>query len=409
MSQKQFGLEDAPTMSPEVKADAPREATPEERMQIDRPSMKDWLDLRLGWYGFVRKNLDEPMPAGVGWWQTLGNLLMTLLIFQFVTGFALAMYYSPSPETAHASVKHITYGVTLGSFIRGLHSWGSTVIVLAVVLHTLRVFFWGSYKKPREVTWIVGVVIFQVILGFSFTGYLLPWDQKAYWATVVGTRIAATVPVIGHSLLVLVRGGEEVGALTLTRFYSFHVMLLPATLLIFKFMHLYLVRRHHIAGPVEPQKGPPVPFYPNQLFKDAIVLLFGVGGLIGLALAFPPALEAIANPTGTDFSPRPEWYFLGLYELLKVMPAGWEMVATVIIPTGITVGMFALPWLDKSRSRHPGKRQWIIMMGMGIILLIGLMTLKGILETPPEHRKPPVAVAQHKDLPKPVESAEPNR
>lgn len=388
MSQKTYKPEESPTLSPEVKVDEPRHAiSSEERMAIDRPSLKDWLDLRLGWYGFVRKNLDEPMPAGVGWWQTLGNLLMTLLIFQFVTGFALAMYYSPGTTSAHASVKHITTEVPLGAFIRGLHAWGSSVIVITMVLHTLRVFFWGSYKKPREVTWIVGVIIFQIILGFSFTGYLLPWDQKAYWATVVGTRIAATVPVIGHSLLVLVRGGEEVGALTLTRFYSFHVMLLPASLLLFKFLHLYLVRRHHIAGPVEPAKGPPVPFYPNQLFKDAIVLVFGVGLLIFLAIGFPPALEGIANPTGTDFSPRPEWYFLGLYELLKVMPAGWEVVATVIIPTGITIGMFLLPWLDKSKSRHPGRRQWTIMTGMAIILLIGLMTLKGILETPPEHKK----------------------
>lgn len=387
MERKSYKPEEAPTLSPEVRVDEARPAdSREQRIQIDRPSLKDWTELRLGWYGFVRKNLDEPMPAGVGWWQTLGNLLMTLLIFQFVTGFALAMYYSPSPETAHASVKHITYGVTLGSFIRGLHSWGSTVIVITTVMHTLRVFFWGSYKKPRELTWIIGVVIFQVILGFSFTGYLLPWDQKAFWATVVGTRIAATVPIIGHAMLVFIRGGEEVGALTLTRFYSFHVMLLPACLMAFMGLHLYLVRRHHIAGPVEPQKGPSVPFYPNQLFKDAVVLLFGVGLLIFLAIGFPPALEAIADPTGTDFAPRPEWYFLGLYELLKVMPAGWEVVATVVIPTGITIGMFLLPWLDRSKSRHPGRRQWVIMTGMAIILLIGLMTLKGILETPPEHK-----------------------
>ncbi|MBS1718762.1 MAG: cytochrome bc complex cytochrome b subunit [Armatimonadetes bacterium] len=355
-------------------------------MVIDRPKLSDWLELRLGWYGFVRKNLDEPMPPGVGWWQTLGNLIMTLLIFQFVTGFALAMYYSPSPEAAHASVRHITYDVTLGSFIRGLHAWGSSVIVFVVALHTMRVFFWGSYKKPREVTWLAGVVIFQIVLGFSFTGYLLPWDQRAYWATVVGTRIAATVPLIGHQLLVFIRGGEEVGALTLTRFFSFHVMLLPASLMAFMLAHLFLVRKHHIAGPVEPQKGPPVPFYPNQLFKDAIVLLVGVGLLIYLAIAFPPALEAVANPTGTDFSPRPEWYFLGLYELLKIMPPGWEVVAAVIIPTTVTIGMILLPWLDRSRSRHPAKRQWVIFSGIAVILLIGLMTLKGILETPPEHK-----------------------
>lgn len=208
-------------LTPEEPAVRPQpELLPEEKVKVERPSLRDWMDLRLGWYGFVRKNLDEPMPPGVGWWQTLGNLLMTLLVFQFTTGIALAMYYSPSPNDAYNSVKHITENVTLGSFVRGLHVWGSTVIVVVTVLHILRVFFWGSYKKPRELTWVVGCLIFNVILGFSFTGYLLPWDQKAYWATVVGTRIAATVPFIGHSLLVLIRGGEEVGALTLTRFYG---------------------------------------------------------------------------------------------------------------------------------------------------------------------------------------------
>lgn len=359
--------------------------TPQEKLERERPGLKEWLDLRLGWWGFVRKNLEEPMPPGVGWWQTLGNLLLTLLVFQFVTGIALSMFYTPSPEGAYESVRHITNTAYLGSFVRGLHVWGSSAIVVVMVLHTLRVFFWGSYKKPRELTWVVGVLIFQVILAFSFTGYLLPWDQKAYWATVVGTRIASTIPFVGHEILILIRGGEEVGAHTLTRFFAAHVMLLPALLLVLVALHLYLVRRHHIAGPVIPQRGKPVPFYPTQLLKDAIVLLFGVGIVIYFAIAFPPSLEAIADPTGTDFSPRPEWYFLGLYELLKIMPQGYEVFATVVIPGLISIGMLLLPWLDRSKSRHPAARQWIIYMGLAVILLIGILTLKGILETPPHH------------------------
>lgn len=376
-------------LTPERPVEERPPLTEREQERVDRPSLKEWTDLRLGWWGFVRKNLDEPMPPGVGWWQTLGNLLLTLLVFQFVTGVALAMYYAPSPEAAHASVKHITYEVGLGSFVRGLHVWGSTVIVVFTVMHILRVFFWGSYKKPRELTWLVGVLLFQVILGFSFTGYLLPWDQKAYWATVVGTRIAATIPVIGPDLLVLIRGGEEVGALTLTRFYAIHIMVLPVSLIALMGIHLYLVRRLHIAGPVMPQKGKPQPFYPNQLFKDAAVVLAGMGLLIYLALAFPPALEGIADPTGIDFAPRPEWYFLGLYELLKVMPAGYEIIATLVIPGLVTVGMMFLPWIDRSESRHPAMRQGIITIGVAVILMIGLFTLKGIIETPPAHQPAP--------------------
>lgn len=373
----------------------------EEELKVERPQLRDWLELRLGWWGFVRKNLDEPMPAGVGWWQTLGNLLMTLILFQFVTGVALAMYYSAGPESAYQSIKYINeelvgqflwWQINVGIATRGLHVWGSTMIIIVTVLHIMRVFFWGSYKKPRELTWVVGVMIFMVMLAFSFTGYLLPWDQKAYWATVVGTNIAGTIPWIGDEIVVLIRGGTEVGALTLTRFYAAHVMLLPAVLIGLTGLHLMLVRKHHIAGPVRPSKGPRVAFYPYQFFKDAVVVLVGVGLVVYLAAAFPPGLEAMADPTGSDASPRPEWYYLGLYELLKIMPAGWEILATLVIPGLVSVGMILLPWLDKSPSRHPAMRTWVIIAGTFIILMIGLMTLKGILEAP-VHAEPEVEVS----------------
>lgn len=359
-----------------------------EALQRARPSLKDWLDLRLGWWGFVRKNLDEPMPPGVGWWQTLGNLLLTLLIFQFITGVALAMYYSPSPDHAYQSVKYITDQVPMGRFIRGIHHWGATCIVIAVVLHILRVFFWGCYKKPRELTWVVGVLIFQVILGFSFTGYLLPWDQKAYWATVVGTRIAETVPWLGDTVMLLIRGGKEVGALTLTRFYAVHIMVLPVALIGLTALHLYLVRHLHIAGPVVPQKGKPVAFYPTQLLRDAVVVLVGIGIVFTLAIAAKPELGDIADPSRVDFTPRPEWYFLGLYELLKLIPAKLEVLGTIIIPGMVTTGMVLLPWLDRSDSRHPAQRRWIMDVGVALILFIGTLTLKGMLSEPPPRPRP---------------------
>ena len=147
-------------------------------------------------------------------------------------------------------------------------------------------------------------------------------------------------------------------------------------------LHLILVRKHHIAGPVRPQKGPRVEFYPYQYFKDIIVVFVGVAIIVYLAASHPPALEGMADPTGTDFAPRPEWYYLGLYELLKIMPAGWEVLATVVAPGIITLGMIFLPWLDRSNSRHPARRTWVVISGTLIMLLIGLMTLKGILETP---------------------------
>jgi len=382
-----------PALEPDELSDPVRRNGQDELHELRRarPSLGDWLDLRLGWWGFVRKNLDEPLPPGVGWWQTLGNLVLTLLAFQFVTGVALAMYYAPTPDHAHESVRYISDRVWMGGIIRGMHHFGSSIIVVAVVLHILRVFFWGSYKKPRELTWVVGVLIFQVILGFSFTGYLLPWDQKAYWATVVGTRIAGTVPLVGEQLMRLIRGGDEVGALTLTRFYAAHIMLLPVALVTLTAAHLYLVRRLHIAGPVVPQKGKPVPFFPVQLFRDAVVVVVGIGLLVGLAAYAKPELGPLADPSKVDFSPRPEWYYLGLYELLKLMPPGWEVLGTVVIPGLVAMGMLFLPWLDRSDSRHPAERRWVMDVGLVIILAIFTLTLKGLLETPPPHHAPPAA------------------
>ncbi|MFI5386971.1 MAG: cytochrome bc complex cytochrome b subunit [Fimbriimonadales bacterium] len=378
----------------EMKPVQPGDPPQPDSMMDERPRLKDWLDLRLGWWGFVRKNLDEPMPPGVGWWQTLGNLIMTLLIFQFITGLVLAMYYSPSPSDAHASVQYASNEIQFGALVRGMHSWGASLIIMMLVLHLMRVFFWGSYKKPRELTWLVGVIILQVVLALSFTGYLLPWDQKAYWATVVGTNIAGTVPFIGGSLLVLIRGGHEVGALTLTRFYAGHTMLLPPLLFVLGALHMYLVRRHHIAPPPVPLKnGKTVAFFPTQLFRDGIVVVVGVAILSALVYFFPPKLEGVANPVATDFAPRPEWYFLGLFELLKVCPRGWEVLGTVVIPGIIGLGLMFLPWIDRSPSRRPVDRQWVIDLGIVIMVVIALFTFRGLVDVPAKASSTPAAPA----------------
>lgn len=391
-----------PTKGNELPAEPAEPATSPSGSGGALATVGNWLDERTGWKGFAQKNLDEPLPAGTSWWQTLGSLLLLLLAFQFVTGFALAMYYASSPDHAYESVKFIMDGVTLGAFIRGLHHWGSTFIVVAVGLHMLRVFFWGAYKKPRELTWIVGVLILQVILGFSFTGYLLPWDQKAYWATVVGTRIAGTVPFIGDAVMHLMRGGPDVGALTLTRFYAVHIMLLPAALIGLVGLHLYLVRRHHIAGPVKPMRGGRVPFFPQQVLKDGVVALVVVGLLIACAVYLRPELMAVADPTKSDFDPRPEWYFLSLFELLKLIPSHLEIVGTLVLPGLLMIGLILLPWLDRTPSRHPAQRRLIIDIAILLIFGVTFLTLKGILGTPPPPpTHPPVATTARAPAPSP--------
>jgi quinol-cytochrome oxidoreductase complex cytochrome b subunit len=202
----------------------------------------DWLDQRLGWRGVWSALFLRKMPK-VNWLYTLGSATLFVAINQIVTGILLTIYYVPSPDQAYDSVQYITTAVPAGWFIRGLHHWGASAMVLLTVAHMLRVIILGSYKFPREVTWFTGIGLLLVVIGFGFTGYLLPWDQKAYWATTVGTRIAEVTPLVGDWILRIMRGGEELSAVTLARFFGVHVWFLPATLLLLLGIHLFLIVR----------------------------------------------------------------------------------------------------------------------------------------------------------------------
>lgn len=212
----------------------------------------DWLDERLGWRQIWEAIFLRKIPK-VNWAYTLGSATLFLAVNQAVTGILLTLYYVPTPDHAYDSVQYITTQVAMGWLIRGLHHWGASAMVVVVVLHMLRVIFYGAYKYPREVTWITGVVLLLVVVGFGFTGYLLPWDQKAYWATTVGTRIAGTPPILGDYLLKIMRGGPDLSAVTLARFFGTHVWVLPATLALLVGIHLYLVIKIGISA--VPKKG----------------------------------------------------------------------------------------------------------------------------------------------------------
>ena len=207
----------------------------------------NWLDERLGWRRVWEAIFLRKVPK-VNWLYTLGSATLFVAVNQVVTGILLTVYYVPTPDHAYDSVQFITNEVTAGWLIRGLHHWGASAMVVLTVLHLLRVVFTGGYKFPREVTWITGVVLLLLVLGFGFTGYLLPWDQKAFWATTVGTRIAGVAPTIGPFFLRALRGGEELSAVTLARFYGAHVWMLPAALLALIGAHLYLVVRLGISA-----------------------------------------------------------------------------------------------------------------------------------------------------------------
>ena len=215
-------------------------------------SLGTWLDERVGWKKVWETIFLRKVPK-VNWLYTLGSASLFLAVNQIVTGILLTVYYVPTPDHAYDSVQFITTQVPAGWMIRGLHHWGASAMVVVTVLHMLRIVLHGAYKYPREVTWFSGVALLLIVVGFGFTGYLLPWDQKAFWATTVGTRIAGVAPVIGDSILRVLRGGESLSAVTLARFYGGHVWMLPAALLLLLLIHLYLVIRIGISAP--PRRG----------------------------------------------------------------------------------------------------------------------------------------------------------
>jgi len=202
-----------------------------------------WLDERLGLNGIYKAILDRPEPKG-NWWNTLGSASLFLFLLQGVTGIFLTMYYTPSPDHAYDSIQYIMNSVAFGWLIRGIHHWGSSLMVLVVFIHMLRVFVTASYKYPRELTWLIGVGLLIFTLGMGFTGYLLPFNQKSYWATTVGTSIAGTVPWLGDFILKVLRGGSDISALTLSRFFSAHIWVFPAALAGLIGVHLYLIIKH---------------------------------------------------------------------------------------------------------------------------------------------------------------------
>lgn len=211
-----------------------------------------WVFERTGidrvWNALMERHIPEA-DGPIAWFYTLGSATLFVFTVQFVTGTLLAMNYVPSPDHAYDSVRFIGSDVLFGGFIRGLHHWGATFMVVLTGLHMLRVYFMASYKYPREATWMVGVSLLLLVLGFSFTGYLLPWDQKAYFATAVGTNIAGTTPVLGGFISAVLKGGQELGAATLSRFYALHVLVLPAVTAGALVLHLFLVIWHGISEP----------------------------------------------------------------------------------------------------------------------------------------------------------------
>ncbi len=330
-----------------------------------------FLDERLPLRRPLRTFLDDPQPPSVGWRHTLGSSLLFLLTVQFLTGGVLMLFYAPTPDHAWESLRHLEEHNKPGALVRALHVWGASFMIVAVTLHILRVVIAGAYKRPRELNWMAGMLSFLLILGFSFTGYLLPWDQKGYWATRVGTEMISTGPLLGPFLADVLRGGKELGAYTLSRFFALHVFFLPGLLIGVVLLHLYLMRKHKIAPDPssDGKEERTIPFYPEQMFRDSATSLLVLVLLLVVAILFPPGLETGADLSDISYDPRPEWYFLAHYELLRVTP-GPPLLATIVLPTLIILALFALPLLDRSPSRNWRRRKLAVFSVVGLFALM---------------------------------------
>lgn len=346
-----------------------------------------WLDSRLRLKPIKETLLDEPIPGGASWIYVFGSVILFLFFLQVITGMFLVVYYVPTPDHAYESVQFLQDKVAFGAFVRGLHHWGASAMIVAIGLHMLQVYLYGAYKPPRELMWVVGVALLLLTLAFGFSGYLLPWDQKAYWATRVGVNMVGTIPVVGDMLARIIRGGDMFGALTLSRFFALHILFLPSMTVFLIGLHLFILRRVGPAGPwnpVEAQKRRE-PFYPKQVFMDAVMIGLFFVIVVAMAVLLPVPLADKAGATDASFVPIPEWYFLWYYQMLKYAPGSLAPLATWIFPMLLYILLFALPFMDRNPERSPVRRPTAIVAGLAFLAVVFMMmgiSLKDIYAVP---------------------------
>src|SRR3984957_546431 len=320
---------------------------------------------RTGLHSGLQQFLYEEIPASSGWHQVFGSVALFLILIQFFTGAMLAFNYAPTPGDAYSSLRYILTEVTAGRLMGGLHHWGASMLIVIVVLHMVQVFLWGAYKKPREGTWMVGVILLLLTLAYGMTGYLLPWDNRAYWGTVVTTKIGATVPIMGPYVSRLLASTGDIGVVTFARFYGLHVLLLPPATMLLIVLHVYLVRRHGVAPVPGDENKAKKSFFPEQVFKDTVAVFIAFAILFVMAIAVRVPLERMADPTDASYIPRPEWYFLFLFQTLKAFEGPLEVVGTVILPTIAILLLILTPFIDRGTAMRV--RQRPLAMG-GVIL-----------------------------------------
>jgi ubiquinol-cytochrome c reductase cytochrome b subunit len=331
-----------------------------------------WFDDRTGVKALMHEALYERVPGGARWRYVWGSTLVFTFVLQMVTGFMLWSAYSPSTRTAWESVYYIQHEMHLGYLIRGIHHFAAQAMVVLMAIHLVQVIIDGAYKAPRELNFWLGLVLLQIVLGLSLTGYLLPWDQKGYYATQVTTNIMSATPVVGEQVQILAQGGKEYGHLTLTRFFAMHAGILPALLVGFLALHIYVFRRHGLTVH-DPDHAPDTNFWPDQVLKDAVACLAVLAVVLLLALFKGAELSAPADPVVKFDAARPEWYFLFLFRFLRfhaVESLGLTFGA-IIIP-GLIMGVIAVMPLTArvlGNFGHQLNRAFIWLLALGVVVL----------------------------------------
>lgn len=357
--------------------------------------IRNWIETRIGLDEIVKSQLTEyRVPPNVNIFYALGFVAIVGFIIQIITGFFLLVHYIPHHEHAFRSVQDIMNRVNFGWFFRLIHVVGSNLLVAVAFIHMLSVFFMGSYKKPRELTWISGILILFMTLAFCLSGYLLPWSQLSYWATTIVTTMPTAIPVAGDFITRILRGGQSVSGSTLTMFFAFHVGFIPFLTLIFIGVHIFLVRRTGISSPPFGPSGKTLnspdsfehdshpggyPFYPYFFMKDAMMVMVYLAVMFFI-IAFMPMLflpettNSPADPYETPAHIKPEWYFLAPYQMLKIIP---NKILGISLQ-GIIVALFLFwPLLDVKEERDTLKRPFLLSVFILLLLTWIALTLWG--------------------------------
>jgi ubiquinol-cytochrome c reductase cytochrome b subunit len=347
--------------------------------------LREFLDRRLGLSGLIARALDEPIPGGARFAYSSGSALTLLFTLQILTGATLAAFYSPSVTGAWASLDYFERAVPAGALVRALHHFGASALVIFLAAHLVQTSLFGAQRAPREVTWWSGLLLAGLMLAFCLTGYLLPWDQRGYWATRVATGIAGSMPLVGPWLERFLQGGNGYGNLTLTRFYAIHVVVLPGFAVALLVLHLVAFRRNGVTPLRSAIEGAPIGrFWPDQLWRNAVVYALTLVVLLVLAANGGAPLSAPADPAG-QFVARPEWYFLPLYQLLKYTEGGAPWVGTLLLPGLAALVLFGLPFL----------RRWVGFGAVCVLLVVALGL--GLLALREDARDPQLRAAQRRD------------